>query len=224
MSGRGDGREPAARIPRSGLLPGREDGARSRRGGVRHDRACRGARLSVEEAAWGIYDLVSENMAGAARVHIVEKGRDPRRYAMVAMGGAGRCTPPGSRASSGCARWSCRPRRVRPRRSGSWSPRRLRACPILADASRESGLRRRRDPPPGARDRRQDAPGRGRCGRRRGAGAWRGDAAGGRCGLRTRERRRSHRAETGGHAAARPDAPDHGTATASRSRPGTWPR
>ena len=45
--------------------------------------------LSSAEAAWGIYDLVSENMAGAARVHIVEKGRDPRRYAMVAMGGAG---------------------------------------------------------------------------------------------------------------------------------------
>ena len=45
--------------------------------------------LSVADAAWGIYDLVSENMAGAARVHIVEKGRDPRRYAMVAMGGAG---------------------------------------------------------------------------------------------------------------------------------------
>ncbi|MDF1790540.1 MAG: hydantoinase B/oxoprolinase family protein [Thalassobaculaceae bacterium] len=45
--------------------------------------------LSAIEAAWGIYDLVSENMAGAARVHIVEKGRDPRAYAMVAMGGAG---------------------------------------------------------------------------------------------------------------------------------------
>lgn len=45
--------------------------------------------LTALEAAWGIYDLVSENMAGAARVHIVEKGRDPRRYAMVAMGGAG---------------------------------------------------------------------------------------------------------------------------------------
>ncbi|GHD44787.1 N-methylhydantoinase A [Thalassobaculum fulvum] len=45
--------------------------------------------LSTLEAAWGIYDLVSENMAGAARVHIVEKGRDPRGYAMVAMGGAG---------------------------------------------------------------------------------------------------------------------------------------
>ena len=49
----------------------------------------RGLGLSPLEAAWGIYDLVSENMAGAARVHIVEKGRDPRRYAMVAMGGAG---------------------------------------------------------------------------------------------------------------------------------------
>ncbi len=45
--------------------------------------------LPVAKAAWGVCDLVSENMAGAARVHIVEKGRDPRRYAMVAMGGAG---------------------------------------------------------------------------------------------------------------------------------------
>ena len=45
--------------------------------------------LEVREAAAGIVDLVAENMAGAARVHIVEKGRDPRHYAMVAMGGAG---------------------------------------------------------------------------------------------------------------------------------------
>ena len=45
--------------------------------------------LTQTDTAWGIYDIVSENMAGAARIHIVEKGRDPRRYAMVAMGGAG---------------------------------------------------------------------------------------------------------------------------------------
>ena len=45
--------------------------------------------LSLVEAAWGIYDIVAENMASAARVHIVEKGADPRRFAMVAMGGAG---------------------------------------------------------------------------------------------------------------------------------------
>ena len=46
-------------------------------------------RLSTLEAAWGIHQLVSESMAAAARAHIVEKGRDPRRYAMVGMGGAG---------------------------------------------------------------------------------------------------------------------------------------
>jgi len=45
--------------------------------------------MSMAEAAWGVFDIVCENMAGAARVHIVGKGRDPRRYAMVAMGGAG---------------------------------------------------------------------------------------------------------------------------------------
>ena len=45
--------------------------------------------LKTLEAAWGIYEIVCENMAAAARVHIVEKGRDPRRYAMVAIGGAG---------------------------------------------------------------------------------------------------------------------------------------
>ena len=45
--------------------------------------------LSTIAAAWGIYEIVCENMAAAARGHIVEKGRDPRRYAMVGMGGAG---------------------------------------------------------------------------------------------------------------------------------------
>ena len=48
-----------------------------------------GLDISVEIAAWGIFDLVCENMAGAARVHIVEKGCDPRDFAIVAMGGAG---------------------------------------------------------------------------------------------------------------------------------------
>jgi len=48
-----------------------------------------GLSLNVIKTAWGIYELVCESMAGAARVHIVEKGRDPRSYSMVAMGGAG---------------------------------------------------------------------------------------------------------------------------------------
>ncbi len=48
-----------------------------------------GLNLSALETAAGIYRLVSENMAAAARIHIVEKGRDPRGYAMVGFGGAG---------------------------------------------------------------------------------------------------------------------------------------
>jgi 5-oxoprolinase (ATP-hydrolysing) len=45
--------------------------------------------LSVEAAAAGIFAIVSESMAAAARVHLVEKGRDPRRYSMMGFGGAG---------------------------------------------------------------------------------------------------------------------------------------
>jgi len=44
--------------------------------------------IAIETAA-GIHAVVCEAMAGAARVHLIEKGRDPRRYAMVAFGGAG---------------------------------------------------------------------------------------------------------------------------------------
>ena len=45
--------------------------------------------LSVEQAAWGIHKVVVESMADAARVYLVERGKDPRRYAMVGFGGAG---------------------------------------------------------------------------------------------------------------------------------------
>ncbi len=45
--------------------------------------------LPAMEAAAGIHAVVCEAMAGAARVHLVEKGKDPRGYAMVAFGGAG---------------------------------------------------------------------------------------------------------------------------------------
>jgi N-methylhydantoinase A len=45
--------------------------------------------ISVEQAAWGIHRIVNENMANAARVHIIEKGLDPRFFSMLAFGGAG---------------------------------------------------------------------------------------------------------------------------------------
>ena len=44
--------------------------------------------MSVEDAAWGIYEIITEQMASAARVHIAEKGGDPRNYALIATGGA----------------------------------------------------------------------------------------------------------------------------------------
>ncbi|WP_323039245.1 hydantoinase B/oxoprolinase family protein [Gemmobacter sp.] len=45
--------------------------------------------LGVAETALGIHKVVVENMAAAARVHLVERGNDPRHYAMVGFGGAG---------------------------------------------------------------------------------------------------------------------------------------
>src|SRR6516225_6169423 len=53
------------------------------------DRVAASLDLSTVGAAWGIYSIVCESMAAAARVHLVENGRDPRRYAMVGFGGAG---------------------------------------------------------------------------------------------------------------------------------------
>ena len=45
--------------------------------------------LSTEDAAWGIHLIATNNMEHAIRIVLVERGRDPRRYAMVAFGGAG---------------------------------------------------------------------------------------------------------------------------------------
>ncbi|PPR60169.1 MAG: Acetophenone carboxylase gamma subunit [Alphaproteobacteria bacterium MarineAlpha4_Bin2] len=45
--------------------------------------------LTVPEVAWGIHDVVNENMASAARVHIAEQGNDVREFTLLATGGAG---------------------------------------------------------------------------------------------------------------------------------------
>ncbi|HEX2830783.1 MAG TPA: hydantoinase/oxoprolinase family protein [Burkholderiales bacterium] len=45
--------------------------------------------LTTTDVAWGICNIVNENMAAAARIHIAEKGHDPREFTMVATGGAG---------------------------------------------------------------------------------------------------------------------------------------
>ena len=45
--------------------------------------------LSLHEAAWGIHSVANANMERAMRVVSIERGRDPRCYALVAFGGAG---------------------------------------------------------------------------------------------------------------------------------------
>ncbi|MFT5507488.1 MAG: N-methylhydantoinase A [Hyphomicrobiaceae bacterium] len=45
--------------------------------------------LDVVEAAWGVHLIATSNMENALRLVSIERGRDPRNYAMIAFGGAG---------------------------------------------------------------------------------------------------------------------------------------
>lgn len=45
--------------------------------------------LDLAQAAWGIHSVANANMERAMRIVSIERGRDPRRYALVAFGGAG---------------------------------------------------------------------------------------------------------------------------------------
>ena len=45
--------------------------------------------LDVTQAAWGVHRVVNENMAAAARIHGIERGKDLRAYPLFAFGGAG---------------------------------------------------------------------------------------------------------------------------------------
>ena len=53
----------------------------------RRSRSARGCRC--EELAWGIHSVVNENMAAAARVHVAERGRQRREFALLVTGGGG---------------------------------------------------------------------------------------------------------------------------------------
>ena len=45
--------------------------------------------LDLARAAWGVHSVANANMERAMRIVSMERGRDPRRYALVAFGGAG---------------------------------------------------------------------------------------------------------------------------------------
>jgi N-methylhydantoinase A len=45
--------------------------------------------VSVVDAAWGVHETVTSNMAQAASIHAIERGLDATRFAMLPIGGAG---------------------------------------------------------------------------------------------------------------------------------------
>ena len=46
-------------------------------------------KVGADDAALGVQRIVDETMAAATRMHLAEKGRDPRQYTIIAFGGAG---------------------------------------------------------------------------------------------------------------------------------------
>ena len=94
--GRG-GTEPT--VTDSDLLLGRLDAAHFLGGEMALDQGrvqravadgvAKALNMGVAETALGISRIVDETMAAATRMHLAEKGRDPRRYTLIAFGGAG---------------------------------------------------------------------------------------------------------------------------------------
>jgi N-methylhydantoinase A len=97
--------------------------------------------LSLTEIAWGIHDVVNENMASAARVHIAERGRDPRDYALLCTGGAGPVHAWGVAKKLGLAQVICPPA------AGVASALGLLVAPARVDRVATIGIRLDRDSP-----------------------------------------------------------------------------
>jgi N-methylhydantoinase A len=95
--------------------------------------------LSPVETAWGIHDVVNENMAGAARVHVAERGRDPRDYALLCTGGAGPVHAYSVARKLGLARVICPPS------AGVASALGLLVAPARVDRVATVGIRLDRD-------------------------------------------------------------------------------
>ena len=63
------------------------DASKSREALVR--RVCEPLGMSLEEAAWGAYEIVNGHMADLVRQASVERGHDPRDFVLLAFGGCG---------------------------------------------------------------------------------------------------------------------------------------
>ena len=104
---------------------------------------------SVEQAAEGILAIVNENMAGALRLVSVQRGHDPREFALVAYGGAGPAARQRAREADGLVPGD-RPAgagpALRDRRPRRRLPRRVRADVHPARSADASGDEVARDP------------------------------------------------------------------------------
>ncbi|MGG5822705.1 hydantoinase/oxoprolinase family protein [Falsiroseomonas sp. HW251] len=86
--------------------------------------------LSVTQAAWGIHRVANEDMANAFRIHAMEHGRDPSRYALLSFGGAGPVH------AYGVARILRSPAVLAPSRAGVASALGFLVAPIASEAVR----------------------------------------------------------------------------------------
>jgi len=86
--------------------------------------------MSVVEAASGIHRIVCENMAAAVKIHAMEKGKDVRRFKLLAFGGAGPI-----HAREVARRAGCRELLI-PAHAGVFSAVGLLMAPLRVDAVR----------------------------------------------------------------------------------------
>ena len=138
---RADGhrRQPAARQPRRRLDPGRRRRARRRGGGARgRRRSPRSSASTRSETAAGIVRVANGEMVRALRVVTVERGVDPRRFALLPFGGAGPMHAAAIAEELGIERILC------PRAGGVLSAFGLCASDRRRDTARTVMLRRRR--------------------------------------------------------------------------------
>jgi N-methylhydantoinase A len=91
--------------------------------------------LTIEEAAWGIHEVVNENMASAIRMYVAEKGGDLANSALVAFGGAGPVH------ADGVARKLGVPRLLVPRGAGVFSALGFLVAPVSFEVSRTHPVR-----------------------------------------------------------------------------------
>jgi N-methylhydantoinase A len=88
--------------------------------------------LSIAEAAYGVHQVVNENMANAARVHAIERGKEARKLSLCAFGGAGPVH------AAGVARAIGAQRVIVPLGAGVMSSLGLLAAPLAFDAAQSA--------------------------------------------------------------------------------------